>query len=108
MFKNSVIQMTTGKLIGATLLPNSILLISGLVAWRLWSNKQTQLQTKTNELNSEIQQIKEQIAEIQTEKNRSPSKPPPLSNKLEDPMQAGLFEFLINDNIQLRKHDQGN
>lgn len=97
--------MTTGKLIGATVLPNSVLLIAGIVVWRFLRNKQTKLQAKTDELHNEIKHIKEQMADKQTEKQRSLSNTPPSSlSEKANPTQIGLFEFLIEDNIQLRKH----
>jgi len=106
MLKNSVIQITTGKLVGVTLLPNTILLISGIIIWHFWRNKQAELQAKTNGLKSEVKQIKAQIAEINAVKNNSPSKyvpPSPSSLTMMPPNKQGLFEFLIEDNIQLRK-----
>ena len=105
MLENSVIQITTGKLIGATVLPNSVLLIAGIVVWRFWRDKQTQLQTKTDELRDEIKYMKEQTTDKQTENHGSLSNTPSTSlNEPTDSTQIGLFEFLIEDNIQLRKH----
>ena len=100
MLQNSVIQMSTAKLVGATVLPNSILLISGIIIWRFWRNKQTQLQAETDGLTDEVKLIKEQMTDIQTAKNKSPS---PTSGEGINPDDTGLFEFLIEDNIQLRK-----
>ena len=61
MVENTAIKITTSKL--ASLLPGSLILISGIVVWRLWY-KQAQLQTKTSELNDELKYLKKQIAEI--------------------------------------------
>lgn len=102
MFENNIIQITTAKLVGATLLPNSILLISGVIVWRYWRNKQTQLQTKTNTLNNEIQQIKKQIADIQVFPHHTSQKDTPKENTHTDD-KMGLFEVLIQDNIRLRQ-----
>ena len=65
MLENTAIKITTNKLAStsASLLPGSVILISGIVVWRLWY-KQTQLQTKTNELNNELKYLKKQIAEV--------------------------------------------
>ncbi len=65
MFENTAIKITTSKLAStsASLLPGSLILVSGIVVWRLWY-KQAQLQTKTSELNDELKYLKKQIAEI--------------------------------------------
>jgi len=105
MLQNSVIQMSTAKLVGATLLPNSILLISGIIVWRLWRNKQSRLQAETDDLTDEVKLIKEQMTDIQTAKNKSQSNKLASSTSGEgtNTDDTGLFEFLIEDNIQLRK-----
>ncbi len=65
MFENTAIKITTSKLAStsASLLPGSLILVSGIVVWRLWY-KQEQLQTKTSALNKELKYLKKQIAEI--------------------------------------------
>jgi len=102
MLQNSVIQMSTAKLVGATVLPNSILFISGIIIWRFWRNKQTQLQAETDELADAVQLMKEQMTDIETAKNKSPSNKASTSDERTNPDDTGLFEFLIEDNIQLR------
>jgi len=102
MLQNSVIQMSTAKLVGATVLPNSILLISGIILWRFLRNKQTQLQAQTDGLNDEVKLIKEQMTDIKAAKNKSPSNEASTSNESTHTDDTGLFEFLIEDNIQLR------
>ncbi len=104
MLENSVVQLTTGKLVAAIAIPNSILLISGIILWRFWHNKQTQLQTETDELNDEVKHINEQMADMQTTNESQLNKIPTSSAEHTDSDQIGLFEFLIEDNIQLRKH----
>jgi len=106
MLENSVVQITTGKLVGAIVIPNSILLISGIILWRFWRNKQTQLQAETDELNNEVKHIREQMADIQTANENQLNEVPTssFSDEQTDFDQIGLFEFLIEDNIQLRKH----
>ena len=94
--------MSTAKLVGATVLPNSILLISGIIIWRFWHNKQTRLQAETNELTDEIRLLKKQMADIQTAEDKSPPNKTPASDKGTNPDDTGLFEFLIEDNIRLR------
>ena len=63
MFKNTAIKITTNKLAStsASLLPGTLVIISGIVVWRLWY-KQAQLQTKTSEMSDELKYIKKQIA----------------------------------------------
>ena len=104
MLQNSVIQMSTAKLVGATVLPNSILLISGIIIWRFWRNKQARLQAETDELTDAVKLMKEQMTDIQTAKNKGPSNKATSSTSGEgtNPDDTGLFEFLIEDNIQLR------
>jgi len=65
MFENTAMKITASKLssTSASLLPGSVILISGIVVWRLW-NKQAQLQTKTSELDSEVKHLKKQMAEV--------------------------------------------
>jgi len=103
MLQNSVIQMSTAKLVGATVLPNSILLISGIIVWRFWRNKQTRLQAETDELTDAVKTMKKQMTDIQTAKTKSPSSKAASSGEGANPDDTGLFEFLIEDNIQLRK-----
>ncbi len=102
MLQNSVIQMSTAKLVGATVLSNSILVITGIVIWQFWRNKQTQLQVETDGLTDEVKQIKEQLIDLQASKNKSPSDKA-SSGEGKNSDDTGLFEFLIEDNIQLRK-----
>ncbi len=115
MLGNNVIQISTGKLLGASLLPSSILLVSGIIFWRIWHNKQSRLQTETDVLNDELNQVKKQMADLQTANNKAesdgsmqavntPSAAQHTSQKsAKSPEKMGLFEYLIEDNIQLRK-----
>jgi outer membrane murein-binding lipoprotein Lpp len=117
MLENSVIQITTGKLVAVSLLPSSVLLVGGIIIWRVWHSKQTRLQSQTDELNDELSQIKQQMSELQTAKTNAdsdeslfaqfPKQPqPPQQEKPEGKKGAakmGLFEYLIEDNVQLRE-----
>lgn len=115
MLENNVIQISTAKLLGASLLPSSILLISGFIIWQIWRNKQSRLQTETDVLNDELRQIKKQMADLQTANNKAESdESMQIVNTSsaaqqtsresgKSPGEMGLFEFLIEDNIQLRK-----
>jgi len=120
MLGNNVIQISTGKLLGATLLPSSILLVGGIIIWQIWRNKQSRLQTKTDVLNDELSQIKKQMADLQTANDKAksgesmqtentPSAAQHTNQKNagkksgKSPGEMGLFEYLIEDNIQLRK-----
>lgn len=101
-----------------SLLPSSVLLVGGIIIWQIWRNKQARLQAETNVLTDELQQIKEQMADIQTEKSHATHEqakltveaPPssiqqPQNNQKSDNNleNIGLFEHLIKDNIQLRQ-----
>lgn len=108
MLENSVIQITAGKFIGVTLLPSTLLLISGIIAWRLWKSKQTQLQAETDDLNDEVQQMKKQLADLHVTNNANQptteaTSPQQNSGQKIDPDKTGLFEYLISDNIKLRR-----
>lgn len=119
MLGNNVIQISTGKLLGASLLPSSILLVSGIIIWRIWRNKQSRLQTETDVLNDELNQIKKQMADLQTANNKAESDESmqtvntssavaqqtsqKSAKSAKSPGDIGLFEYLIEDNIQLRK-----
>lgn len=109
MLENSAIKLASVKFAGISLLPGSLLLVSGIIIWRLWRN-QTQLKSETCELSDELKQLKKQVSEnqaafeesIQTNiPASSSSKTSPTKNV--NPEKMGLFEYLINDNIQLRK-----
>ena len=110
MLQNSVVQIATGKLLGATLLPSSVLLLSGIVIWRAWRNKQNHLQAETNELNDELRRMKEQMADLQqanTQATSAEDTPAPSQPQQKKPEKhsanVGLFEFLIEDNIRMRQ-----
>ena len=121
MLENSVVQMSAGKLLGASLLPSSILLVSGIIIWQIWRNKQSRLQTETDVLNDELRQIKEQMADLQTANNKAEadesrqtvntSSAATVQQTSQQTSQqsdnssgkTGLFEYLIEDNIQLRQ-----
>ena len=72
MLKNSAIQFATRKLASTSLLPGSLILIGGIVVWRLW-RKQAQLQTETSELSDDIKDIKEQLAEVKADSESTTS-----------------------------------
>ena len=72
MLKNSAIQAATGKLASASLLSGSLVLVGGVVAWRLWQ-QQKQLQTKTSGLSNELKDVKKQLAEIKIKANKNPA-----------------------------------
>ena len=110
MLENSVVQISTGKLIGITLLPSSVLLVSGIIIWRYWRKQQAHLQTETDELNDKVGQIIQQMADTQAEEAgiqaTAESSAPQQKSTLktdEDMAGVGLFEFIIQDNIQLRQ-----
>ena len=116
MLENSVVQISTGKLVAASLLPSSMLLLSGIIIWRIWHNTQSHLQTKTDVLNDELRQLKKQMADLQTANNKAESNEfmqiPNTSSTVaqqtsqksgKSPGEMGLFEYLIEDNIQLRQ-----
>ena len=83
MFENTAIKITTSKLASssASLLPGSLILISGIVVWRLWYN-QAQLQTKTSELSDELKYLKKQMADIKTTNKADSGPAAPLSSSL--------------------------
>ena len=118
MLENSVVQISTGKLLGVSLLSNSILLLSGIIIWRVWQNRQSHLQTEADALINELGQIKKQIADLHTSYNKAESdesmqpvnkftaaqqSSPKSTKSAESPVKMGLFEYLIEDNIQLRQ-----
>lgn len=66
MLKNSVIKTASQKVAGTSLLSGSLVLVGGVVIWHLW-RKQAQLSTETNELSNQLEDIKDQLAEMKTE-----------------------------------------
>ncbi len=108
MFEKTAIQIATTKLTAASLLPASFFLMGGIVVWQLW-RKQAKLQAETSKLSKEFESFKKQVADSQktdgksdasfssTDKNTTPAK------DTISPEKQGLFEYLINDNIQIRK-----
>ena len=87
MVENTAIKITTSKL--ASLLPGSLILISGIVVWRLWY-KQAQLQTKTSELNDELKYLKKQIAEIKMAEIKAAYKADKADNEPAAPLSSSL------------------
>jgi len=108
MFENTAIQIATTKLASASLLPGSLFLMGGIVAWQLW-RKQVKLQAETNELSEEFKAFKKQVTANHKKDNEadvsspSPNKSTTSTNETTSAEKLGLFEFLINDNIQIRK-----
>ena len=82
--------------------------MSGIIIWHLW-RKQEKLQAETSKLGKEFESFKKQVADSQktdgepntsfsfADKNTTPKK------DTINPAKQGLFEYLINDNIQIRK-----
>jgi len=66
MLKNSVIQIASRKIAGTSLMSGSLILVGGVVIWRLW-RKQAQLSTETSELSNELENIKDELATMKTE-----------------------------------------
>ena len=109
MFEKTAIQIATTKLTGASLLPASFFFMSGIIIWHLW-RKQEKLQAETSKLSKEFEAFKKQITNCQktdgksntsfssADKNTAPTK------DTINPEKLGLFEYLIEDNIRLRKH----
>ena len=102
MFNNTAIKIATSKLASTSLLPGSFFLISGIVVWQLWR------------INVELKDVKKQVAEINVANTVDSESVTPVSSSLNEsetvadtktsPEKMGLFEYLINDNIQIRQH----
>ena len=92
MFENTAIKISTGKLAStsASFLPGTLILVSGIVVWRLWHN-QAQLQTKTRELNNEVKYLKKQIAEIKASRKADNSSKVPFSSSLKKMASFNLW-----------------
>lgn len=116
MLGNNIVQISTAKLLGTSLLPSSILLVSGIIIWRIWSGKQSRLQTETDVLRDKLQHMQKQITELQEANNKAKSNDSMQTVKTsssvaqktsqksgKNPAEIGLFEYLIEDNIQLRQ-----
>ena len=111
MLKNTAIQIATSKLASTSLLSGSLFLIGGVVVWQLW-RKQLQLQTKTNKLSNEFKEFKQQAVYTNASDNTGSESVVPFSSpqkkdsstKETSTEKLGLFEYLINDNIQIRQH----
>jgi len=88
MLENSVVQISTCKLLCASLLPSSALLVSGIIIWRIWLNKQSRLQTETDVLNDELKQIKKQMADLQRAHNKAKSDQPMQTVNTSSPASA--------------------
>ncbi len=80
MLKNSAIKITANKLANTSLLSGSLILIGGIVVWRLW-NKQEQLETETSKLSMQLKNVKRQVAEIKETKDGKPEAPASFSFK---------------------------
>lgn len=75
MLENAI-KITTSKLVSTSLLSGSLILIGGIVVWRLW-RKQTQLQTQTTKMLDELTGVKKQMAELKVDRE---SEEAPLSS----------------------------
>ncbi len=69
MVKNSAIKLAANKLANSSLLPGSLILIGGLVAWKLWA-RQDELQIETRKLAMQLKNVKRQIAEIMDDQQK--------------------------------------
>ena len=63
MLENTAVKLAATKLTNSSLVSGSLILVGGMVAWRLWS-KQEHLETITKELSRELKGLKKQVAEI--------------------------------------------
>lgn len=95
-----------------SLLPVGAALLGGVLAWKLWQqrqeNKQQQIQQQA--LNEQLDALKNQLDDIQsketTEQTKSTVKKDvsDTTKSSDQPLTGnGLFEQLIDDNIALRK-----
>ena len=121
MFKNSAVKIASSKFASAPLLPSSsilpfsLLLLSGIVVWKLW-RKQGQLQTQTNELSDELKNIKKQVAKIKTTEKADTTLSPSLKKatdlssaslkKMSDLSSASLKKMSDFSSASLEKLDQ--
>lgn len=85
MLKNTAIQLATGKLAGASLVPGSLFLLGGIAVWQLWL-QQRQLQAQSNELGNELKDIKKQVAGIKNTSKASGKPEVPLSSYFKEKM----------------------
>lgn len=87
MYKSSAFKIVSGKLAGApllstsTILPSSLLLIGGIVAWQFWK-KQGQLQSQTSELRDDLKKVEKQVAKIKEDKDKEKDKVARIKNKV--------------------------
>ena len=78
MLKNSAFKIASGKFASApllstsTILPSSLLLVGGIVAWRFW-RRQGQLHAQTTELSDEFKKLKKQVADIKENRDSKKS-----------------------------------
>ncbi|RUM43404.1 MAG: hypothetical protein DSY80_05700 [Desulfocapsa sp.] len=95
MFENTAFKITTGKLAatplipGSVFFPGSLLVIGGIVIWKLW-RQQEQLQAQTSELSNELKAIKKKIAGIEQVKRAKTESAAPLSSNLKNIIQRYL------------------
>lgn len=90
MLDSTTIKLATSKLASASVpyLPGTLILISGIVVWKLWRN-QTELQAQTSKLNNELNNVKKQVADIKNDGNTA-------SNKSDDPLSSALKNKAFN------------
>lgn len=110
MLETTTIQLAVAKYATITLLPVSLMLTSGIIAWRMWKKYQLQSQAETDGMKDEIRDIKKQLSDLQKVNSRNQSDPTESTSQQQkrkkstdkDQDNTGLFEYLINDNIKLR------
>jgi hypothetical protein len=108
MLENAAIPLTTAKYAAASFIPSTLIIIGGIVFWCIWRKKQARYQAETDEIKDDIRDVKKQLNELQmvnskdqpdssTSQQKKGHKAPGTQDK------TGLFEHLINENIQLRE-----
>lgn len=62
MLDNPAFKIAANKLTNSSLVSGSLIVVGGILIWRLWSN-QEQIQAKIKQLNSELQDVKKQVSD---------------------------------------------
>ena len=62
MLENPAVKIVANKITTSSLVSGSLILVGGIVVWRLWSN-QVLIQAKIKELSAELKDVKKLVAD---------------------------------------------
>lgn len=106
MLEPSLTHIGGAKLLGTTLMPASLLVLMGVLAWQLWQSKQAlnqleqQVKGQQQQLSQQLNELKQQI---QTSAPSAAATPKYSTAATANPSKLAMLKRLVEDNLSLRK-----